>query len=71
MNKYSVMIQYDSNDNIYIASVPELRGCKAHGDTPEEALQEIKIAFQLWIESAQENGITIPEPMLYLDEKVG
>ena len=66
MDKYSVIIQYDGNDHIYIASVPELKGCKAHGDTPEEALQEIKIAFHLWLEAARENGIPIPDPMLYV-----
>ena len=66
MRKYSVIIKYCNIDNIYIASIPELRGCMAHGDTQAEALEEIQIAMELWIETAKEVGEYIPEPMLYV-----
>jgi len=66
MLKYSILIQYDSADNIYVASIPELKGCMAHGRTQEQAIEEVKIALELWIETARENGIKIPEPMLYV-----
>ena len=62
---YSVFIQYDIGDDIYIASVPELKGCMAHGDTPEKALKEIAVAQKLWIESAAKHGEKVPEPALY------
>ena len=65
MLKYSVSIRYDKNDNIFIAKVPELPGCAAHGDTPEQAAREIQIAMELWIEDALELGEKIPEPLLY------
>ena len=65
MLRYSVLIQYDSRDNIYIASIPELQGCMAHGGTPEDAIREIEIAVELWLETAKENNITIPEPMVF------
>ena len=65
MSEYSILIQYDSSDNIYIASIPELRGCMAHGNTQEDAMREIKIALKLWIETATEIGIEIPKPMLF------
>jgi predicted RNase H-like HicB family nuclease len=52
------------SDNIFVASVPELPGCMAHGKTPEIAMKEIKIAMELWLEDAKENGETIPEPMM-------
>ena len=65
MERYSVLLQYDARDNIYVASIPELQGCIAHGDTQEDAIKEIKIALDLWIETARENGIKIPEPMTY------
>lgn len=65
MADYSIFIQYDARDNIFIASVPELPGCLAHGSTKEEALKEIDIAKNLWIETALEDGETIPEPSLY------
>ena len=66
MLQYSVLIQYDDRDNIYIAKIPELSGCMAHGNTPEDAMREIKIALELWLETAIESGIKIPEPMLFV-----
>ena len=65
MREYSILIQYDKSDNIYVASIPELEGCMAHGDTPEDAAEEIQIAMELWIEDAVESGEYIPEPMMY------
>jgi len=66
MGKYSIIIQYCKIDNIYVASIPELRGCMAHGKTQAEALKEINIAMELWLECAKEVGEPIPEPMLYV-----
>jgi predicted RNase H-like HicB family nuclease len=65
MPQYSVLIQYDGRDNIYVASIPELSGCIAHGKTQEDAMSEIRIALELWMETATETGISIPKPMLY------
>ena len=63
---YSVIIQYDGRDNIYVARIPELTGCMAHGNTQEDAIREVKIALELWLETANENGMKIPEPMLFV-----
>ncbi len=65
MAEYSIFIQYDREDKIFIASIPELKGCIAHGQTREEALKEIEIAKNLWIECALEDGEEIPEPNLF------
>ncbi|MFQ5709794.1 MAG: type II toxin-antitoxin system HicB family antitoxin, partial [bacterium] len=46
----------------YIADVPELPGCMAHGDTYESALTNAKEAIEHWIETAQEFGDSIPKP---------
>ena len=64
MAEYSVFIQYDPIDKIYVASVPELQGCMAHGNTKEQALREIETAKELWIETALEDGQPVPEPDL-------
>ena len=64
--QYSVLIQYDSEDEIYIASVPELKGCMAHGYTREDAIREIQEAMRLQLEVMQEKGIAIPKPMMYV-----
>lgn len=45
--------------------MPDLTGCTADGKTPEEALKEIEIAKELWIETALEEGKKIPEPHLF------
>jgi len=66
MLEYTILIQYDKSDNIYVASIPELEGCIAHGSTPEDAAKEIKTAFELWMETAKENGFDIPKPLLYV-----
>jgi len=65
MPKYSISIQYDNTDKIYVASVPELEGCMAHGKTPEEAAREIQTAIRGWLKVAREKGFEIPEPLMY------
>jgi predicted RNase H-like HicB family nuclease len=62
MYKYELIIYWHPEDQIFIAEVPELPGCIAHGNTQEAALKNIKEAMQLWIDTAQEFGDPIPEP---------
>ena len=62
MLKYEVIIFWSNDDDAFIAEVPELPGCAAHGDTPEAALSQAQEAMQLWLETAQEFGDPIPEP---------
>ena len=61
-NKYEIIIYWDNTDKVYIAEVPELPGCIAHGNSEEEALLNVKEAISLWIEVAAENNEKIPEP---------
>ena len=58
----SIEIFYSEEDNGYIAVVPELPGCSAFGETEEEALEEVKIAMELWLETAKKEGKAIPQP---------
>jgi len=62
MNKYEIIIYWSEEDAAFIAEVPELPGCAAHGDTQEAALSHAKDAISLWIETAKEFGDSIPEP---------
>ena len=62
MYRYEIIIYWSNEDNAFIAEVPELPGCMAHGETPEKALKNAKEAIQLWIDTAKEFGDTIPEP---------
>jgi predicted RNase H-like HicB family nuclease len=60
VDHYHIDIYWSDDDNCYIGDVPDLRYCKAHGDSPEEALAEVLVAKQLWLETARELGKPIP-----------
>ena len=62
MKDYHINIFYSEEDGGYIADIPDLDPCSAFGETPEEALAELQIAKALWLETAKENGLEIPEP---------
>ena len=62
MDKYEVIIYWSNEDRIFIAEVPELPGCMAHGAAQEDALRNVQEAIQLWIDTAKEFGDPIPEP---------
>jgi predicted RNase H-like HicB family nuclease len=49
--KYEVIIFWSNEDKSFIAEVPELPGCMAHGNTPENALKNAQEAIQLWIDT--------------------
>ena len=59
---YAIEIFYSEEDGGFVAIVPELPGCSAFGETEERALQEVKIAIQLWLEAARDIGKAIPIP---------
>jgi predicted RNase H-like HicB family nuclease len=62
MHRYEVIIYWSDEDQVFIAEVPELSGCAAHGDTPETALAQAQEAITLWLETAREFGDPIPTP---------
>ena len=63
MKDYHINIFYSEEDRSYIADIPDLEYCSAFGDTPEEALREVRLAQVAWLEAAQELGNPIPPPM--------
>ncbi|MEZ2251996.1 type II toxin-antitoxin system HicB family antitoxin [Microcoleus sp.] len=60
--KYEVIIYWSDEDQAFIAEAPELPGCAADGETYQEALQNIEIIMQEWIETAKALGRSIPQP---------
>ena len=60
--EYAIVIFYSDEDECYVADIPDLRSCSAFGDTPEEALHEIQIARDAWMDTARDHGHPIPEP---------
>ncbi|MCL4793826.1 MAG: type II toxin-antitoxin system HicB family antitoxin [Bryobacteraceae bacterium] len=62
MNKYEVIIYWSDEDGAFVAEVPELPGCAAHGSTQEAALASAQEAILLWVETAEELGDPVPKP---------
>jgi predicted RNase H-like HicB family nuclease len=60
-NRYEIIIFWSDEDRVFVADVPELAGCMAHGVSHEEALRNAQEAIQLWIETAEEDGRSVPE----------
>ena len=59
---YSMLIQWDKDDRIYVVTVPELPGCRTHGETYEETVQQGRDAIASWIMVAKELGRPVPPP---------
>jgi len=62
MHKYEVIIYWSSEDEAFVAEVPQLPGCMSHGSSYESALAEAQEAISLWIDTAKEFGDPVPEP---------
>jgi predicted RNase H-like HicB family nuclease len=58
---YEIILYWSQEDQAFIAEVPELPGCAADGETYQEALQNVEIIMQEWIQTAEELGRQIPE----------
>jgi predicted RNase H-like HicB family nuclease len=62
MNRYEIILYWSEEDHLFVAEVPELPGCMAHGETQSEAIQNIQEAMSFWLDTARELGRIIPEP---------
>ena len=62
MHKYQITVYWSHDDELFVADIPELPGCMAHGDSYEEALAQAQSAIGYWLEAAQRIGKPIPRP---------
>ena len=62
---YSMRIEWSDEDRVYIVTVPELPGCKTHGETYEVAVRQARDALESWIDAARAWGREIPSPRVY------
>jgi predicted RNase H-like HicB family nuclease len=62
MHKYEIIIFWSEEDGAFVAEVPELPGCMAHGETYEKGLASVREAMDLWIQTARELGRRVPKP---------
>ena len=61
MSKYEIIIYWSTDDDAFVAEVPELPGCITQGDTIEEAIEMAKEAIELYVEELQSRGEKIPD----------
>jgi len=61
-HRYAVIVYWSERDGAYLAEAPELPGSAADGPTYQEALTNLEVIMDEWIETAIEMGWTIPEP---------
>lgn len=62
MTGYHISVFWSDEDGCWIADVPDLEFCSAHGATPVEAVRQVETAMAAWLEAAKAAGKAIPEP---------
>ncbi len=62
MNKYSVVVRWSDEDDAFIATSEEFPGLSAFGATKEEAVQELEVAREGFLQVMRECGDPVPEP---------
>ncbi|MEA2702502.1 MAG: hypothetical protein QOD63_447, partial [Actinomycetota bacterium] len=62
VSDYHINVFWSDEDEGYIADIPDLEGCSAFGETPEQALAEVALAKTVWLAAARDTGRSVPEP---------
>ncbi len=60
--KYRVLIEQDE-DGVFVAEVPSLPGCISQGQSREQAIENIKEAIALYLESLEAHNDAVPPPI--------
>jgi predicted RNase H-like HicB family nuclease len=60
IKRYKIEVFYSDEDKCFIANVPDVKFCSAHGETPEEAVREVTVAFRAMLEVLKESGRSLP-----------
>jgi predicted RNase H-like HicB family nuclease len=61
-SNFEIIIYWSNEDGAFVAEVPELPGCMADGKTYQEAVTNVEVVVEEWIQTAKELGRPIPEP---------
>jgi predicted RNase H-like HicB family nuclease len=61
-HRYHINLFWSDEDGCWIADVPDLAHCSVHGDTPGDALREVQVAMEAWLEAQAAQGRPLPEP---------
>ncbi|MCA1673095.1 MAG: type II toxin-antitoxin system HicB family antitoxin [Actinobacteria bacterium] len=59
---YRIEVFWSDEDEVWVADVPDLPMCSAHGLTPHEAVGEVEQAVEAWFDAARATGRPVPKP---------
>lgn len=59
---YPINVFWSAEDQAWVADVPDLAYCSATGDTPHDAVAEVEVAIDAWLDAARTNGRSVPTP---------
>ena len=59
---YRIEVTWSAEHRVWVADVPDLPYCSAHGATPHEAVAEVEWAALAWLDAAQRTGRPVPPP---------
>lgn len=65
-SRYSVIIQWSEEDQVYIVTLPEWGGCHTHGKTYEEAAKNAREVLDLLMDDENSNEAVLPTPHLFM-----
>ena len=62
LKSYALLVFWSPADAAWVADAPDLKSCSAFGASPEEAVAELRIAMEAWLDVAKEKGMKLPVP---------
>jgi predicted RNase H-like HicB family nuclease len=65
MSRFQILVAWSPEDRVFVAQVPDLPGCIAHGRSEQDAFENARSAIELYLEDLSESGDSIPEPRQY------
>ncbi len=60
--RYRILVEWDERDGVYVARVPAIRACSAHGDSPALAARNAQEAALAMLAVLREDGDPAPPP---------
>ena len=67
MTKYSMILQWSDEDEVFVVSLPEFPHCKTHGETYAEAVQNGQDMIESLLEFYKQEQKPLPVPQLFTD----
>jgi len=61
-HRYAIVVFWSKDGAAWVADVPDLKSCSAFGNSPEEAVAEVRVAMEAWLAAARDAGLPIPKP---------